>query len=272
MNEQVGTAMTIFSAVILEGKALRELTRKVNKVATTFRDQNPQKYGLFAALLSLLDKEGALVEIAYVLDVLKADGVALFTRYGPGNHYLGHQEFTEIWAELNRHHAVVHIHPTKCHNSTLVSPALPLPILNYPHETTRTAVDMILSNTKRNNPNCKVILSHAGGTLPYLITRVAGLVLSKTFAKTPKTPQEILKDAKTFYYDLALSSLHAVLKMLLDFVLHDHILYGSDFPYSGSPLVLAFTVDLESFPISQELHDMIYFGNAHALLPRLAQS
>lgn len=272
MNEQVGTAMSIFSAVILEGEASRELTRKVNEVAATFRDQNPRKYGFFAALPSLLDKEGALAEIAYALDVLKADGVALFTRYGPGNHYLGHQEFTEMWAELNRRHAVVHIHPTKCHNSTLVSPALPLPILDYPHETTRTAVDMILSNTKRNNPNCKVILSHAGGTLPYLITRVAGLVLSETFAKTPKTPQEILKDAKTFYYDLALSSSHAVLKMLLDFVPHDHILYGSDFPYSGSPPVLAFTADLESFPISQELRDMIYFGNAHALLPRLAQS
>jgi hypothetical protein len=46
-------------------------------------------------------------------------------------------------------------------------------MIDYPHETTRTAMDMIMMGTRRKYPVCKVILSHAGGALPYLISRSA---------------------------------------------------------------------------------------------------
>jgi len=44
------------------------------------------------------------------------------------------------------------------------------------------------------------------------------------------TPEEILADFKTFYYETALSSYETNLLMMDSFVPHDHILFGSDFP------------------------------------------
>jgi predicted TIM-barrel fold metal-dependent hydrolase len=97
---------------------------------------------------------------------LKADGVTLFTRYGDGNYYLGHEKFKPIWDELDKRAAVVFIHPTHPVDITPVNKLLAQPIIDYPHETTRTAVDLIVSDTIRTHRNVKIILSHAGGTHP----------------------------------------------------------------------------------------------------------
>ena len=80
--------------------------------------------------------------MAYALDVLIADGVCLFTHYGPGLQYLGHVDFQDIWAELDRRAAVVFIHPTHPADTALVSDLLPQPVLEYLFETTQTTVDL----------------------------------------------------------------------------------------------------------------------------------
>jgi hypothetical protein len=41
-----------------------------------------------------------------------------------------------------------------------------------------------------------------------------------------KTSEGIVEDFRSFYFDLALSSSEAVLKLVLDVITHDHILYG----------------------------------------------
>jgi hypothetical protein len=41
-----------------------------------------------------------------------------------------------------------------------------------------------------------------------------------------KTSEEIMEDFRSFYFDLALSSSEAVLKLVLDAIPHDHLLYG----------------------------------------------
>lgn len=87
--------------------------------------------------------------------------------------YLGHQELKPIWRELNRRKAVVFVHPTHPVDTRPINPAIPQPTIDYPHETSRTALDMLSSGTLDEFPEVKVILSHAGGTLPYLISRVA---------------------------------------------------------------------------------------------------
>src|SRR4051812_16762851 len=103
--------------------------------------QNPS--GFFAALPSLLDTEAALKEIEYALDTLKADGITLFTRYGDGAKYLGHPDFRRIWEALNARKAVVFIHPTHTTDTRLAHLALPQPILDYPNETAKTAMDLV---------------------------------------------------------------------------------------------------------------------------------
>ncbi|KAF4313105.1 hypothetical protein GTA08_BOTSDO01748 [Botryosphaeria dothidea] len=234
-----------------------------------------ERFGFFAALPSLLDTEAALSEIRYALDTLHADSVTLFTRYGDSATYLGHPSLEPIWAELNRRKCVVFVHPTHPADTTKVNTRLPQPMIDYPHETTRAAMDMITMGTREKFPDCKVILSHAGGTLPYLISRVAtplrkapGFVAN---AVTGMTHEKTMKAFRSFHFDLALSASTAVLKLLLELVPHDHILYGSDFPYAPAPAYPAFLEELEAFDMEPELRDMINFKNALKLIPRLAK-
>ena len=66
-----------------------------------------------------------------------------------------------------------------------------------------------------------------GGTTPLLAPRVA--VLSNHMG-CMLTPEEIMEDFKSFYYESALSAHEASLAMLDAFVKSDHILFGTDFP------------------------------------------
>lgn len=86
-------------------------------------------------------------------------------------------------------------------------------------------------------PDVKIILAHLGGTTPFLASRVA--VLSNHMGCT-LSPDEILEDFKSFYYETALSAYEPNLLAIQKFVKHDHLLFGSDFP--GEDNTFAFCV------------------------------
>ena len=62
---------------------------------------------------------------------------------------------------LNERAAVVHLHPTTPSSTML---AVAPPAIDYTHETTRAACDLIYSGTKGAHPDVAIFLSHAGGT------------------------------------------------------------------------------------------------------------
>lgn len=65
-------------------------------------------------------------------------------------------------------------------------------------------------------PSVKIILSHAGGDFPHLITRVATTLPDAGL--TSYTSEQMTQDAKKFYFDTALSSNKNQLDLLLKFV------------------------------------------------------
>ncbi len=116
----------------------------------------------------------------------------------------------------------------------------------------------------------KIILSHAGGTLPFLARRIsmAGLMPS---LHCPRDAQQILNDFRSFYYDLALSSSVLQLQALLEVADPTKILYGSDVPYAPLPAALDFTNNLDAFFLKnkpdQKLWQSINRDNAKVLFP-----
>jgi predicted TIM-barrel fold metal-dependent hydrolase len=228
-----------------------DLARQFNEFCAGVRDQQPKRYGFFASVPSLHDTARCLEEIAYALDTLHADGVILFTSYtspaSPNNtdaaahrvSYLGDPAFAPIWTDLNRRRAVVLIHPTYTPNLFPANDALPVTMLDFSHETARTALDLVVSNTLRDYAGeCKIILSHGGGTLASVLDRVA--VLGKHSGR--KSAEQIREEVGWFYFDTALCA-SAQVDAVRRIAGRGHVLFGSDLPNAPVAAVEEFVDD-----------------------------
>ncbi len=107
----------------------------------------------------------------------------------------------------------------------------------YPFDTTRAATQLMLAGVLDRYPSIRWQLAHAGGTLPYLAHRI-GLV-SRVLAGTPLADLPIAKVAdylSRFYYDTALSPSPAQMRAVLEVAPIEHIVAGTDWPFSGALL------------------------------------
>lgn len=119
--------------------------------------------------------------------------------------------------------------------------------------------------------DCKIVLSHAGGTLPCLIDRVARVMPSAPASFKPgKSGEELLNEARWFYYDTALASSAMSLGALMALLgedKRDHVLFGTDFPNAPDETIVYFTRQLED---QGDVDVAAVRGNALKLFPRLA--
>ncbi|KER74531.1 amidohydrolase [Burkholderia cepacia] len=245
------------------GQAKRDMARQVNEYVAGLVAQRPTRFGNFATL-PLPDVDGTLAEIGHAFDTLKADGVVLLSNYG--GVYLGDPAFESVWAELDRRRAVVFIHPAKPAIDAV--PGMPGPLLDYPFDTTRTAVQLVLNGVIARHPNVRIILSHAGGFLPYTAYRFAEL--APGVRNDVPNRDGLLELLRTFYFDTALSSPSA-LPSLTAFAQPDRVLYGSDFPYAPPAVSTSFTHAQDAYAaLGADRHAAINHANALPLFPRLA--
>ena len=112
---------------IIQGAAAIKVARQINEYGASLAAKHPSKYGFFAAIPDPCeDMSAAIEEMRYSLKTLKAEGITLYSRYGTDNHYLGHPDLLPLWQELEKHQAVVFIHPTHAVDTNLVAPHLPM--------------------------------------------------------------------------------------------------------------------------------------------------
>jgi predicted TIM-barrel fold metal-dependent hydrolase len=252
------------------GKENRELARLLNRTAHQIVVDHPDRFGFFANIPIPSDTEAALEELAYALDELDADGINLTSSYGEGDdaRYVADDAFDPIWEELDRRAAVVFIHGAQTPSSTPYPSAfIPIPVSEVPNETYKAAAHLVTSGKKRRYPNVKIVLSHAGGSTPYLASRVA--VLSH-HQGCELTPEEIIDDFRTFYYDTALAGHETSLAALERLVEPDRIVFGTDFPAVSPGMAAWFTRHVDQYFADRhdDLENLMH-ENALALLPRL---
>jgi len=208
-----------------DGEA-RRLARLCNEYGARLAANHPGRFGLFAAL-PFPDIDGSLAEIAYALDVLKADGIALFTSYG--DKWLGHAAFAPIYAELDRRKALVYTHPTLNRCCVNLLPDVNQAVIEYGTDTTRAIADFVFSGAAARYRDMRLIFSHAGGTMPFLIERFVNLAKEPRFAA--RLPQGLMAELTRFYYDTAQSANPGAMASLKELVSAAQIVFGSDFPF-----------------------------------------
>ncbi|MGP4018025.1 amidohydrolase family protein [Saccharopolyspora sp. 5N708] len=255
----------------LPAQQRRTFARDVNALARQAVDDHPGRFGFFAHLPTPTDIDAALDELTYALDELDADGVTFTNVYGTGEqaHSLGDDIFEPLWAELNRRGTLVFLHGEQTPGrNRMPNRFLPTPVSEVPNETYKAAADLVTSGRKRQYPNVRIILSHSGGSTPVLAARVA--VLSH-YLGCELTPEEIVADFRTFYFETALSGFETNLVALENFVPPNRILFGTDFPAVSPEMASWYTNNVDNhFAARPELLAQVLHGNAHALLPGLA--
>jgi predicted TIM-barrel fold metal-dependent hydrolase len=212
----------------------RKLAREMNEYAAAkMVGDYKGRFGLFA-VLPLPDVPGSLQEVEYAFDTLKADGVGLLTSYG--NAWLGDASFTPLLEELNRRKAVVYTHPTDAMCCQNLIPRVANQMLEYPTDTTRTIVSLIVSEAATRYPDIRFIFSHAGGTITSIAGRLLGAEMTaENLTRTPAANSRLFH-LRRFYYDTAGSANPVNMQALKTLVPTTQILFGTDAPFfDGAP-------------------------------------
>lgn len=241
--------------------------RLINDFSTEITRDHPGRFGTFASL-PMLDPDACLAEIAYAADVLGADGFGISTCYG--SLWLGDPVFRPIFEELNRRKSIVFVHPvdSACPTLGYEADVITGPWIEWPANTARTIMSLMVNGVLRQFPDIRFIFCHAGGVLPSLIGRIAGF--SGWPVVGPKRLEAIFPDGietefARLYFECAQAYAPEAFEMLARMVPRSHMMFGSDydnFPISHS------TSRVDSLGLDAEQYDAHCRGNALELLGR----
>lgn len=267
--DRTGTVTSVLSLASAHGNwyetdraSWGRLSRSCNEFAAAMIRDHPGRFGLFASL-PMPDVEASLKEIAYALDVLKADGIGLATSFG--DLWPGDKRFAPVFEELNRRKAMVVFHPyaPNCCGSNLV-PEVAESYLEYPYDTGRCVFSLLFSGTLARLHDIRWTFCHAGGPVPIFASRIATLSKNDKLLAAA-APNGVEFELKRLYFDTANAGRPA-LDALLDEVAISQVMFGTDWPYvSGAQNAAA----IEALNLPRASLEAIQRGNAMRLIPRL---
>lgn len=273
-----GTATAILSITtpgFLFGQVdeIRKVSRECNEYAAKLRADHPGRFGIFATI-PMADQDGALREMEYALDILKADGIGLYSSYG--DFWLGDARLAPVHEELNRRKAVVYVHPIEANCCRNIVKDVTDTVVEYGADTTRTIASLIFSGTTTRYPDVTWIFSHAGGMMPFVIERfvsgteteiVPGIVTKGQGNIPPRNvPKGVLYELRKMYYDTAQSTNPVAMGALRKVVPVSQIVYGTDYWYRSAAETAHGLMTDKVF--NQEELRAINRGNAERILPR----
>jgi predicted TIM-barrel fold metal-dependent hydrolase len=206
----------------------RAVARAVNDAGRALLDAHGERFAVHATL-PLPDVSASIAELSYAFDTLQLDGgVMLFTQYE--GTYLGDPAYEGLYADLDRRGSVVWVHPSFPQEDPVGPFADHVP--EFPFETTRAATTIIYKGLLERYPNIRWQLSHAGGTLPFLLTHSAfgqELPYCSDLAAEPQGP---FAAARRFFYDTALGASEEQLLALEHLTGSPGIVFGTDWPFT----------------------------------------
>jgi predicted TIM-barrel fold metal-dependent hydrolase len=252
---------------------VRKAIRETNEAGAKYRTDYKGRFGNFAAI-PMTDIDGSLREMEYALDTLKADGIGVMTSY-PNNKWLGDPTFEPIWQEANRRKAVIYTHPVDpwCCRGLLkdVNPN----VVELATDTTRTIVSLIFTGTASKFPDIKFIVSHGGGTAPFIVERfllgttgelVPGVVTKGQNGAPPAgATKGTLYELRKLFYDTANAANPIAMGALRKLVPMSQIIFGTDYWFRGAEETVK-NLDTCGVFNAAELR-AIYRDNVGALIP-----
>ncbi|KAL2653463.1 hypothetical protein R1flu_021591 [Riccia fluitans] len=246
----------------------RALARELKEYGYNLTKQYPKRFKFFATF-TLPDVEGSVSETVYALDTLGAAGIiALASTSGE---LLGNPLYEALYAELDKRHAIVFVHPGQ-------SPSSPEAVeCNYFKQhgastihcgfLTRHNTSSCVFGLQKRDPEVSEYQVHfgTGGFLPFATTRIIGALQLLT-----GWPESfILSQLQAFYVDTALSANRYTLPSTLALLNTTQLTFGSDFPYAQSKAISQNTLNLDQYiqdNLKKGALEQVRFKNAQDIL------
>jgi len=174
-------------------------------------------------------------------------------------------EYLSFFAEVNRMKLPIHIHPSLPAGSEQMATYHLGAFLGFLFETTMAAARMVFDGIFERFPDINLILSHFGGTLPFITERIDDGFkgFSEIRGNIPKLPSEYFR---RFYYDTATSFTEPSFMCTYGFAGPDKVVFGTDDPFARSRLIEKKIRRLEELGLPNEVMEKIYSENAKKAL------
>jgi predicted TIM-barrel fold metal-dependent hydrolase len=251
-------------------KSLAEMT---NDFLAGIVKEHPDRF-MAVASIPLGNLDHALAELGRAMDELNMDGIMVGTNIN--QRPLSDDFFLPFFEEVNRRKIPVVLHPIRSAIEDLMPKedlALGIPTsVGFLFETTRTIAQMTFKGTFERLPDLVFVLPHGGGAIPFLSPRWDIFYRSRPeghlLRRLPHPPSYYLK---RHYYDTALSYAHSSLACTLELAGVDHVVFGTDHPYTNDFRGRETIQGIVNYGFSKEEEEKIFFGNAATLFPRLME-
>ena len=242
-----------------------QVAREINEEMAELCRDHGDKFG-FVATLPTPCVKSSLEEIRFCLDELNALGVKV-----PSNSdgvYLGDPGMDEIFADLDRRGALVILHPSPAREvpREKVVTGRVMALFEYPTDTTRAVLNLLANGTLERFPHIRLVVPHTGSFLPYMKSR-AKAMFGLLAARGMMEPVDIDESIGRLYFDLAGDPMPDEMDMLLNITDKEHLVYGSDYPYVLSPILLKKKEALDKELAKRSWIKQVYVDNAGELIP-----
>ncbi len=206
-----------------EGMAFAQM---VNEELSKISKKYPDRFAFFATT-PLKARDGAIAELSRAVEELGARGVILGSNID-GNP-LDRPDFRPFFSRVAELDIPILIHPmTPAGNDSMNDYRL-APMIGFEMDLCLATVRMIMGGILGDFPNLKVIISHLGGAIPYLIERI-----ENCFRAYPECKVHIQDSPKNYLKKIYLDtvSFHPP-ALMCAYAFHGpkHLILGSDYPH-----------------------------------------
>lgn len=237
-----------------------QLSRVVNDELASISAADDRFIGL--ASLPMLSPLDAAEELERAVKDLGLRGAGIFTNVQ--GKPIDLKEFWPVYERASGLGVPLFIHPIAPVNAEIYQDYHLLAILGFPFETTYAATRLALSGLLEEIPDLIFVLSHMGGTLPYLVGRIddGNRIYHAYQSEISRPPSEYLKK---MYLDAA-SFFEPALNCALSFWGAEKILVGSDYPYAWVGDLRRCTDSIEDLNLDEGDTEKILHENAERIL------
>src|SRR3954468_11350785 len=186
------------------------------------------------ATLPLNDPAASVKEFRRSIEELHLPGAMLVSNVN--GVALADERFWPWYEAADAYGAVLHIHPTSPVGVEAMTEYWLMPLVGFLFDTTLAAAKLVFTGVPERYPKIRWVLSHLGGTIPYLAERLdrGWRAFAECREHIDRPPSEYLRN---FFFDTVNFDPRA-LRFAADFAGVSQLLGGSDYPHAIGSIAL----------------------------------